>query len=85
VQQNLKIREHPQDGPYVQDLSKHLTNNYEDIEELMHRGNINRTTASTNMNDVSSRSHAIFTIKFIQVNSNPYQREHVETIQLALN
>lgn len=30
------------------------------------RGNSHRTTASTNMNDVSSRSHAIFTITFVQ-------------------
>uniref|UniRef100_A0A3Q3MND4 Kinesin family member 16Bb n=2 Tax=Mastacembelus armatus TaxID=205130 RepID=A0A3Q3MND4_9TELE len=29
-------------------------------------GNANRTTASTNMNDFSSRSHAIFTISFSQ-------------------
>ena len=40
--------------------------NYFDIEELITRGNLNRTTASTNMNDQSSRSHAIFTIKFAQ-------------------
>lgn len=33
----------------------------------MEAGNINRTTASTSMNDVSSRSHAIFTITFTQV------------------
>lgn len=33
----------------------------------MEAGNINRTTASTDMNDVSSRSHAIFTINFTQV------------------
>lgn len=33
----------------------------------MDAGNINRTTAATGMNDVSSRSHAIFTIKFTQV------------------
>lgn len=35
-------------------------------QELMIRGNNVRTTASTNMNDVSSRSHAIFTILFTQ-------------------
>lgn len=33
----------------------------------MDAGNINRTTAATGMNDVSSRSHAIFTINFTQV------------------
>lgn len=94
---NLRVREHPKDGPYVEgrsqnvvipscvcvanggsiivysrppllsDLSKHLVQNYADVEELMEAGNINRTTASTGMNDASSRSHAIFTINFTQV------------------
>ncbi|XP_078001290.1 kinesin-like protein KIF16B [Glandiceps talaboti] len=63
---NLRVREHPRDGPYVQNLSKHLVSDYHDIETLMDRGNIHRTTASTNMNDTSSRSHAIFTINFTQ-------------------
>ncbi|XP_019318045.1 kinesin-like protein KIF16B isoform X2 [Panthera pardus] len=63
---NLRVREHPKEGPYVEDLSKHLVQNYGDVEELMDAGNINRTTAATGMNDVSSRSHAIFTIKFTQ-------------------
>ncbi|XP_062865726.1 kinesin-like protein KIF16B isoform X2 [Trichomycterus rosablanca] len=63
---NLRVREHPKDGPYVEDLSKHLVQNYADVEELMEAGNINRTTASTGMNDASSRSHAIFTINFTQ-------------------
>ncbi|XP_015275304.1 PREDICTED: kinesin-like protein KIF16B, partial [Gekko japonicus] len=63
---NLRIREHPKEGPYVEDLSKHLVQNYCDVEELMEAGNINRTTAATGMNDASSRSHAIFTINFTQ-------------------
>ncbi|XP_035634846.1 kinesin-like protein KIF16B isoform X7 [Oncorhynchus keta] len=63
---NLRVREHPKDGPYVEDLSKHLVQNYHDVEELMEAGNINRTTAATGMNDTSSRSHAIFTINFTQ-------------------
>ncbi|KAE8600956.1 hypothetical protein XENTR_v10013475 [Xenopus tropicalis] len=63
---NLRVREHPKEGPYVEDLSKHLVQNYGDVEELMDAGNINRTTAATGMNDVSSRSHAIFTINFTQ-------------------
>ena len=32
----------------------------------MAKGNAHRTTASTHMNDTSSRSHAIFTVTFIQ-------------------
>lgn len=63
---SLRVREHPIEGPYVQDLSKHVVNDFSDIKELMDRGNSIRTTASTNMNDVSSRSHAIFTIVFTQ-------------------
>ncbi|XP_049854546.1 kinesin-like protein Klp98A isoform X1 [Schistocerca gregaria] len=62
----LRVREHPKLGPYVQDLSRHFVSDYSDIQELMMRGNSQRTTASTNMNDVSSRSHAIFTIMFVQ-------------------
>ncbi|XP_059179887.1 uncharacterized protein kif16bb [Centropristis striata] len=62
----LRVREHPKDGPYVENLSKHLVYNHSDMEDLIILGNGNRTTASTGMNDVSSRSHAIFTIRFIQ-------------------
>lgn len=46
---NLKVREHPKTGPYVQDLTKHLVIDYSDVQELMAKGNANRTTASTNM------------------------------------
>lgn len=63
---SLRVREHPKLGPYVQDLSNHLVHQYSDIQELMVRGNSIRTTASTHMNDTSSRSHAIFTVTFIQ-------------------
>lgn len=69
-QHNLRVREHPKLGPYVQDLSKHLVMDYSDVQELMTRGNSHRTTAATAMNDVSSRSHAIFTLTFSQANFN---------------
>ena len=54
------------------DLSKHLVQNYRDVEELMEAGNIKRTTASTGMNATSSRSHAIFTINFTQVRTRSH-------------
>ncbi|XP_043219855.1 kinesin-like protein Klp98A [Amphibalanus amphitrite] len=63
---SLRVREHPQTGPYVEQLSRHLVSSYSDISELIERGNTHRTTASTGMNDTSSRSHAIFTIGFTQ-------------------
>lgn len=36
------------------------------LQDCISQGNVLRTTASTNMNDTSSRSHAIFTITFVQ-------------------
>jgi kinesin family protein 16B len=61
----LRVREHPVTGPYVQDLSKHLVVDYPEMLALMRKGTEVRTTASTNMNDTSSRSHSIFTITFV--------------------
>ncbi|XP_031569292.1 kinesin-like protein KIF16B isoform X2 [Actinia tenebrosa] len=63
---SLRVREHPKEGPYVQDLTKHLVSDFGAIEHLMQQGNSHRVTASTGMNDVSSRSHAIFTMNFTQ-------------------
>lgn len=38
-----------------------MVNSLEDVTELMKKGQVNRSVASTNMNRESSRSHAIFT------------------------
>lgn len=65
-QQNLKVREHPKEGPYVEGLTKQHVSDFDSIEVLMDQGNRLRATASTRMNNASSRSHAIFTIKFTQ-------------------
>ncbi|KAF9268391.1 kinesin-domain-containing protein [Marasmius fiardii PR-910] len=59
---NLRVREHPSLGPYVEDLSKLVVGNYEEMMTLMDEGNKARTVAATNMNETSSRSHAVFTL-----------------------
>ncbi|KAH8985868.1 P-loop containing nucleoside triphosphate hydrolase protein [Lactarius hatsudake] len=59
---NLRVREHPILGPYVEDLSKLAVNNYDEMMTLMDEGNKARTVAATNMNETSSRSHAVFTL-----------------------
>ncbi|EJD54101.1 kinesin-like protein [Auricularia subglabra TFB-10046 SS5] len=59
---NLKVREHPSLGPYVEDLSKLVAGSYDDMMTLMDEGNKARTVAATNMNETSSRSHAVFTL-----------------------
>ncbi|XP_065339012.1 kinesin-like protein unc-104 isoform X4 [Cloeon dipterum] len=63
---NLRVREHPLLGPYVEDLSKLAVTSYQDIHDLIDEGNKARTVAATNMNETSSRSHAVFTIFFTQ-------------------
>uniref|UniRef100_A0AAR2J254 plus-end-directed kinesin ATPase n=1 Tax=Pygocentrus nattereri TaxID=42514 RepID=A0AAR2J254_PYGNA len=70
---NLRVREHPLLGPYVEDLSKLAVTSYNDIQDLMDSGNKARTVAATNMNETSSRSHAVFNIIFTQ------QRHDAET------
>jgi len=58
----LKVREHHILGPYVDGLSQLAVVSYQEIEDLMIEGNKSRTVAATNMNNESSRSHAVFTI-----------------------
>uniref|UniRef100_A0A8D9ETD0 Kinesin-like protein unc-104 n=1 Tax=Cacopsylla melanoneura TaxID=428564 RepID=A0A8D9ETD0_9HEMI len=63
---NLRVREHPLLGPYVEDLSKLAVTSFRDIHDLIDEGNKARTGSATNMNETSSRSHAVFTIFFTQ-------------------
>lgn len=63
---NLKVREHPSTGPYVEDLAKLVVTGFQEIEHLMDEGNKARTVAATNMNETSSRSHAVFTLMLTQ-------------------
>ncbi|GCC32076.1 hypothetical protein chiPu_0010536 [Chiloscyllium punctatum] len=62
----LKVREHKVLGPYVDGLSQLAVTCFEDIESLMSEGNKSRTVAATNMNEESSRSHAVFSIILTQ-------------------
>ncbi|XP_069807137.1 stAR-related lipid transfer protein 9 isoform X2 [Dendropsophus ebraccatus] len=62
----LRVREHPEKGPYVQGLSQHVVTEYEQVVALLEQGMENRITAATHVHDASSRSHAIFTIQYTQ-------------------
>ncbi|GMF21740.1 unnamed protein product [Phytophthora lilii] len=67
----LRVREHPVTGPFVEGLSVRSVTSYADIAEEMLAGEKLRTVASTLMNPVSSRSHAVFTITFTQTAFDP--------------
>lgn len=58
----FELRERPDTGVYVKDLSSFVTKSVSEIEKVMNVGNENRSVGATNMNEHSSRSHAIFVI-----------------------
>ncbi|XP_069744371.1 kinesin-like protein KIF3C isoform X2 [Narcine bancroftii] len=58
----LELKEKPETGVYIKDLSSFVTKNVKEIEHVMNVGNQTRAVASTNMNEYSSRSHAIFVV-----------------------
>ncbi|XP_010626755.1 kinesin-like protein KIF3B isoform X2 [Fukomys damarensis] len=58
----LELKERPDTGLYVKDLSSFVTKSVKEIEHVMNVGNQNRSVGATNMNEHSSRSHAIFVI-----------------------
>jgi hypothetical protein len=78
----LKVREHPKLGKfcglllilisqwmvgvYVENATELVVNNEEEVSKKMQDGNAVRHTAATKMNDRSSRSHSVFTIKVEQ-------------------
>lgn len=59
---SLEVKERPDIGVYVKDLSKVVCQTADSMEEIMNVGNQNRSTGATLMNERSSRSHAIFSI-----------------------
>ena len=66
VKHGLKVREHNVLGPYVDGLSQLAVISSQAINDLITEGNKSRTVASTNMNNESSRSHAVFSIVLTQ-------------------
>jgi DNA-binding TFAR19-related protein (PDSD5 family) len=76
----LKIRESPIEGPYVKDLTDAPVRSISEILRHMKIGDANRTTASTKMNDTSSRSHAVFTIMLKQIHHDMLTDETTERL-----
>nr|CAH8847563.1 unnamed protein product [Trichobilharzia regenti] len=59
---SLDVKERPDIGVYVKDLSSFVVHSPNEMDKLMSFGNKNRVTGATNMNEHSSRSHAIYTV-----------------------
>jgi kinesin family protein 3/17 len=58
----LDLKEHPEAGVYVKDLSNFVVKTVDEMNQIMNAGHKNRSVGATSMNEHSSRSHSIFTI-----------------------
>ncbi|CAD5114844.1 DgyrCDS3880 [Dimorphilus gyrociliatus] len=80
----LEVKERPDVGVYVKDLSMFVVNNADDMDRIMTMGNKNRVVGATNMNAQSSRSHAIFTVTIERSDIGADKQEHVRAGKLHL-
>ena len=60
---DIRIREDPEKGVYLEGVQWYQCNTPEECAEVFHKGELNRNTESTKMNEHSSRSHAILILK----------------------
>ncbi|XP_056158064.1 kinesin-like protein KIF3B [Lampris incognitus] len=80
----LDLRESPDTGVYVRDLTSCVCKSVKEIEELMNVGNQARAVGSTDMNEHSSRSHALFLITVECSQPGPDGRKHIRVGRLNL-
>ncbi|XP_028176539.1 kinesin-like protein KIN-5D [Ostrinia furnacalis] len=62
ARKDLRVREHPDRGPYVQNLRRVAINDVAALLALVSEGSRRRRTAATRRNATSSRSHALLEI-----------------------
>ena len=85
----LKVRQSPAIGTFVEGLKRigpeQGVTTAADVEKMMHIGMSHRSTAATQMNDTSSRSHAIFQIclKSRAGASGTQRYAHINLVDLA--
>lgn len=68
--EKLMIREEPKKGIFIAGVSSFAVRSPEEMIELIKKGARSRATAKTNMNELSSRSHAVFIITIEQITHN---------------
>ncbi len=82
---NLQIREDARKGVYLEDVSEWAVTKPSEIIELIKMGTKSRNTAKTNMNECSSRSHAVFILNIEQSRENADCEEGKEIKLAKLN
>lgn len=80
----LELREKPDSGVYVKDLSYFAVKGVSEIKEVMTIGMKNRSVGETLMNNESSRSHSLFTITIERSEIGPDQKQHIRVGKLNM-
>uniref|UniRef100_A0A915MQ61 Kinesin-like protein n=1 Tax=Meloidogyne javanica TaxID=6303 RepID=A0A915MQ61_MELJA len=80
----LELKERPDVGVYVRDLSSFVTQSVEEIEHVLKVGHSNRSVGRTNMNEHSSRSHAILVLTVESSEIGPDGQPHIRVGRLNL-
>lgn len=80
----LDLKEHPDKGVYVKDLSLNPVHTASDMIKLMAKGTQNRSVGATLMNADSSRSHSIFTVWVEMAETGADGEEHIRVGKLNL-
>jgi len=73
----LKIKEDPRRGIYVQNLTEVCVIDEEEMLEVISLGEQMRTVASTRLNEVSSRSHQLFMLEVRQKLANDSEKRGI--------
>ncbi|XP_030585619.1 kinesin-like protein KIF17 isoform X4 [Archocentrus centrarchus] len=84
TKQGLELKEHPERGVYVRDLSMHTVHSVGECERIIEQGWRNRAVGYTLMNKDSSRSHSIFTIHLEICNTDASGQDHLRAGKLNL-
>ncbi|KAF3690199.1 Kinesin-like protein KIF17 [Channa argus] len=80
----LELKEHPERGVHVRDLSMHTVHSVGECERIIEQGWKNRAVGYTLMNKDSSRSHSIFTIHLEICNIDAAGQDHLRAGKLNL-
>jgi kinesin family protein 3/17 len=84
VETKCDIKEDPQKGVFVTNLTDVVVETEAEMEQVLTKGLANRTVGSTLMNAESSRSHSIFTIVMEHITKDPSGKDHIRAGKLNL-
>ena len=71
TRESKMLKEDTKGANYVKDVTEIEVKSTEEALELMHRAMSKRSNGSNGLNEVSSRSHCIFTIRVAQASFDP--------------